>query len=77
MRAIPPGDGVGVDQAQVDLVVQGRGLQSVAWTLAAQITRRDSPQLAVDRLHQLLGRLLLAPLPGQQESGDVVARVGG
>ena len=71
MSTALPVDAVDVDQPQVRLVDERRGLQGVADAFPSQITSGDSLQLGVDERQQLVERGLVAATPGVEQSGCV------
>jgi hypothetical protein len=58
-------------EPQVGLVDESRGLERVLLPLAAQPGRRDRPQIVVDEGCDAPQRLVVPPLPGDQQLGDV------
>ena len=56
-----------VDEAQVRLVDERRGLQRVVRALVCHVPPRQPLQLVVDQRHQLLERLGLAAAPRKEE----------
>ena len=76
MGAVLPDDAVLLEQAEVGLVDEGGGLQGVAATLAAEVTRGAAPQVVVDERHQPLLGTAVALTPEAQEFGDALGRCG-
>ena len=54
VRAILPLDATDINQPDVDLVDEGRGLEDVVRTLARHVPFCDAPQLVVHEREQLL-----------------------
>jgi hypothetical protein len=63
MCAVQPVDTSLVDQFQVGLMDQCRGLQRVVSAFAPQLARGNAAQLAVDERRQSIERLSIAPRP--------------
>ena len=63
-----------VDQPEVRLVDQGRGLERLAGLLLRQLLGGQLAQLVVDQRQELLGRLRVALLDGREDAGHVVHR---
>jgi hypothetical protein len=63
-----------VDQAQVRLVNERRGLEGMVRALVAHVAMRDALQFGVDERDQLLERGSIAASPGRQEPGHVGRR---
>ena len=70
VHAISPGDFFHVDQSQIRLVDQGRGLQRMARTLLAHVAVRQASQLDIEERGQLIERGNISPGPRLQETGD-------
>ena len=60
-----------VDQSQIDLIDESRGLEGVAGTLTSHHAFREPVQLVMHEWYELLERRLIAAGPGQQQLGDV------
>ena len=65
---------LGIDQPQVRLVDQGRGLERLAGLLLGQPLGGQLAQLVVDQRQQLLGGLGVALLDGREDPGHFVHR---
>jgi hypothetical protein len=76
VRAVLPDHAVLLEQAEVGLVDEGGGLQSVAAALAAQVTGGAAAQVVVDERHQPLVGLAVALTPENEEFGDAFGRCG-
>jgi hypothetical protein len=61
-----------INQPQVSLVDESRGLQCVSRAFVAQVAPRDEPQLGIDEWNQSLERCLIAIAPGKQNPGNFV-----
>ena len=70
-RPFQPAAVLAVDQPQVRLVDQGRGLERLARLLLGQLARRQLAQLVVDQRQELLGGLRVALLDGGEDARDV------
>ncbi len=68
VSAVLPLDALLVDELEVRLVDQGRGLKGVAGALPPHLRRCSPAKLAVDERHQLFERLRVTLAPGAQES---------
>ena len=71
MRAIPPVQILQLDQPQIKLVDERRGLEEVTGTFGAHALPGGAMEFAVDVRCQLLERLLIAAAPGVQQTGDI------
>ena len=71
-----PVDVLDVDQPEVGLVHQRRGLQAVPAALARQAAPRDPAQFIVYERNQLVEGGLIAFPPCEEQSGDLVGIVG-
>ena len=71
---IPPVNVTLVDESQIHLVNQGGRLQSVANPFFVQLTRRDAPQLRIDKRQQLIERTVVAATPIIEERRDIMRR---
>src|SRR5262245_38195799 len=67
VRAVLPDDPLLVDEAQVGLVYEGRGLERVARPLRAKVGRRSPLEVGVEELHQLLDDATVALPPGEEK----------
>lgn len=76
MGPILPLDLLGVDQPQVRLIHEGRGLQTVPAALARHAAPRNPPQLVVYQGDQLVEGGLVAFSPCEEKSGDLVRAAG-
>jgi hypothetical protein len=74
MRAILPPHLARINQPQIGLVDQRRGLQRVARLLAVHVVSGQSAQLFINQRHELLQRQLIASAPGQQQMSDFLDR---
>ena len=63
---------VRIDQPEVRLVDQGRGLERLAGLLAGQLPRGQLAQLVVDQRQELSGGLRVALLDRREDVSDVV-----
>ena len=63
-----------IDQPQIDLVHQRRGLERVPRPLAAKLSCRDPAQLFVDEREQLIERTLVAATPVAKERRHIARR---
>jgi hypothetical protein len=66
LRAVLPGDVLPVNQPQVSLVDERRGLQGLGVALVLEVRGGQPPQLVVDQFEQLRGRLPIARAHGVQ-----------
>ena len=66
MRPVLPLDVFDVDEPQVGLVDERRGLKRVAGPLVAHVPSRNPAQLVVDERDELIEGGLLSASPGQQ-----------
>jgi hypothetical protein len=71
--AVPVLGLVAINQTQVGLMDQGRGLKCLSWLLLCEFLRREPTQLLVDQGQQLLGGRRVALLDGRQDARDLVA----
>ena len=74
MRAILPLDAPDVDESQVRLVGERRGLESVARTLAAHVTAGQPAQFGIDERREPIERAFIPLAPGQEQVGDLRRR---
>ena len=58
----------GVDEPEIGLVDQGRGLEGLAGLLLRQLPGRQLAQLVIDQRQELLGRLGVAVLDGREDA---------
>ena len=65
-----------VNQPQIRLVDQGRGLERLAGLLVRQFVRREFAQFLVDQRQELAGRVRVTPLDGVQDLRDVAHEPG-
>ena len=70
VRPILPIDLPLVDEPEVHLVDQGRGLQGVVGPLAPKLARRHATELRVDQRQQLIERSLVAATPIAEQRRD-------
>src|SRR5262249_43969210 len=70
--AFPVPDLLHIDQPQVGLVDQGRGLERLARLLLSQPLDREPAQLVVDQRQQLLRGVRIALLHGGQDRRDLI-----
>jgi hypothetical protein len=71
MRTILPTDR-GVDQLQISVVHQDRGLQGMAGAFSTHLTRRNLMQRVFDQWQEISQCALIAAAPVEQESGYVI-----
>ena len=71
VRTVLPLDALDVDEPQVRLVHESRGLQTVPEALAGHAPSSDALQLAVDVRDQRIEGRLVATSPGQQQARDL------
>jgi hypothetical protein len=69
VRAILPLDILSVDQSQIGLIHQGRGLKAVAGPLSLHAPPGDAVQLLLHQRNEPLQRGLVAPSPCQEKPG--------
>ncbi len=75
VAAAVPGLGLrDVDQPQVRLMHQRRGVESLPWFLVGQFLGRQAAQLGVDQRRQLLGGVAVAVFEGRQDRRDLAPR---
>ena len=65
--AILPLNPIHIDQFQIRLVDEGRGLQRMLNPLACHVSTGKPMQFAIDDGHQFFQRLLVALAPGQEQ----------
>lgn len=73
VRAVLPGWIGLIDQAEVGLVDESCGLQSIGVPFPAEITGSELAELAVDQGGQVIESLLVAFRPSGEELGNVVS----
>ncbi len=71
VRAVLPPHAARIDQAQIGLVDERRGLQRVAGTLSRHVAMREPVEFVVHQRHQPIQRLLVSLIPGQQQFSDL------
>jgi len=71
MCAILPRDGFRVDQPEIGLVDERRGLKAVVDPLAPDVALRDAMQLLVNQRDEALQRILVSLSPFEQQAGDL------
>ena len=76
MRAVFPRDVADIDEAQIRLMDEGRGLQRVARPFIAHLAARQPPQLVMNDGDELLERGQISAAPGEQEPRHRVIRSG-
>ena len=74
--AVLPLHALRVDQPEIGLVDERRGLQAVPGALAGQAVTRDAMELGVHGLHELLERSAVAAAPCLEQLGDVDGTLG-
>ena len=67
VRAALPPHTAGIDQAEVGLVDQRRGLELVAGPLAGHVAMRQLMQFVLDERHQLRQGVFISCIPRQEE----------
>lgn len=75
LRASLPLYPIQIDQFQIRLMNECRGLKDVARPLAAHVTRRDSSQLVLHGWEKRFERVAVAVAPRQEELGDFASVV--
>jgi len=70
MRAVVPRDVLRIDQPEIRLVDEDRGLQTVAGAFSSHTTPGDLMELAMDERNQSLEGILVALPPFEKEPGD-------
>ena len=73
---IPPIHVPLVNEPQIHLVNQGRGLERVAGSLTPKMPRRHPTQLRVDQRQQLIERTLVASAPVTEQRRDIAGSEG-
>jgi hypothetical protein len=69
--AVSPPHPFVVDQPEVSLVDQGRGLQTVVRAFPVQVVSRESAQFVVYDRRQLIEGVLIPIAPGSEQYADV------
>ena len=64
-----------IDQPDVNLVNQRRGLQGLARLFLGHLLSGQAAEFLIDQRQKLLGRLWVALLDGRKDSGDLVHRM--
>jgi hypothetical protein len=70
MRAVVPRDGLRVDESEIRLVDEGRGLETVTRVLSRHAALRDLVEFPMDERNQSLEGTLVALPPFEKEPGD-------
>ena len=73
MRTVLPADLLRVDQPQVCLVHQRRGLKAVTGALSSHEVPGDFVEFTVHERHQTPESVFVALAPGDQQRGDLLA----
>src|ERR1700736_6004558 len=74
MGAALPSRGVLAAEAKVDLIHQGRSLQSMPVALASQMVMREAPQLFINHRHKLVESLCISVVPPSEDAAGPAAR---
>jgi hypothetical protein len=72
--AAVPGVAVVADQPEIGLVHQGRGLEGLAWRLAAELLCCQLTELIVDEQQEVAGSTRVALFDRRKDARDVVHR---
>jgi hypothetical protein len=76
MRPVAPANAVLVNEAEKGLMRERRALQSIRGTFAAEVRSCEPPQFPINEGHQFFKSAMVAFAPVDQQTCNIVARLG-